>query len=75
MIRNCLKLGLVVLAFSALSFPAMAASGCKTKCTNYLGSGGGKSASCCPYMKAAKAHCGVKTISKTSGLFESRGNK
>ena len=75
MIRNSLKFALVGLAFAALSLPAMASQAPQAKCPSYLGTGGGKSASCCPYMKAVKTHCNVKSVSKSNGLFQSRGNK
>jgi len=77
MIRNTLKLGLVALALSAFSIHAMAAPSINTDRGKRLTTRGGSCTQCCacPYLKASKAVCTVKTSCKSCGVHESRGNK
>jgi|GEM_PF-4609031 len=77
MIRNSLKLGLVALALSAVSFQAMAAPAVNTDRGKRLTTRGGSCTHCCacPYLKASKAVCTVKPSCKSCGAHESRGNR
>lgn len=77
MIRNTLKLGLVALALTAVSFPAMAAPSINTDRGKRLTTRAGSCTPCCacPYVKASKPVCTVKPACKPCGVNESRGNR